>query len=244
MHEGSAAHTPGAQQGRARRQAVKAVRASTRCDRSTPPGAPCVRRCSRRCRPRPARPRRWSRWPAARRRRRTGCATSSGLAKRRIRLDGRFSARNRASISVADTPRSCAMPAMNATAPSVRVGRASRHHQRQQVFLGARRMAQPRRRRLFPGGQGGLALRRGGLDRAHQPAVELVRDRPEARVAIAAHVVKAHAAADDQHAFVAKRGERAAGIEVRLRVQVLAQRELHHRDVGVGDISFAGMNMP
>ncbi len=49
-------------------------------------------------------------------------ATSSGLAKRRSKADGRFSAGNGASLSNGVTPRSAASPAIIAAAPWVRIG--------------------------------------------------------------------------------------------------------------------------
>ena len=49
----------------------------------------------------------------------------------------------------------------------------------------------------------------------------------------APHVVPAHAGADDQHALIAQRRERAAGGEVLGGIEVGLQRELHDGGVGV-----------
>jgi hypothetical protein len=120
-------------------------------------------------------------------------------------------------------------------APHAVAGGAGNHVQRQQVLLGARRVAQAPGRAGggVPGGQAGVALGRGQGHGVGQPAVELGADRRRARIAVAAHVVVAHAAADDQHAFVAQRRQRLAVADVRLRVQA-ARGHLQHRHVGVG----------
>ena len=99
------------------------------------------------------------------------------------------------------------------------------------MLLGARRMAQPCGGRLRPIDQALVALGGRGFDAVRQPAVELLGRRAEAGIAVATHVVKAHAAADDQHAFVAQRRQRAAGFQVGPRIQVMAQRQLNHRDI-------------
>ena len=91
--------------------------------------------------------------------------------------------------------------AEDASAPALAAG-PGRHHQRNQVFLGRRRMALLRLRRVLPGGQPGFALGRRRLHRGRQPLVEGVRHRREAWVAIGAHVVEAHAATHDQDVLV------------------------------------------
>ena len=48
-----------------------------------------------------------------------------------------------------------------------------------------------------------------------------------------AQVVIAEAAADDEHAFVAQRRERAAQRQVRRRIESSLQRQLHDGHVGV-----------
>src|SRR3546814_10590969 len=47
-------------------------------------------------------------------------------------------------------------------------------------------------------------------------------------------VVKAHAAADDQHPVLAQALQGTTGLDMCLRVEVAAQRKLHHRDIRVG----------
>src|SRR5690606_11346825 len=111
-------------------------------------------------------------------------------------------------------------------------------HQRQQMLLGTWWMTQPCRRRLGPVGQRLLALLRRGFDRLHQPMIELGGNRTELRIAIATHVVEAHAAADDQHAFIAQRRQCPTGLQVHPWVQVMTQRQLHHRDVRIGEHQF------
>src|SRR5690606_7511926 len=98
-------------------------------------------------------------------------------------------------------------------APTRITGRTGHRHQRQQVFLATLRMAEPRRRRLLPLHKRRLALYREQLNRVDQPGIELVGYRPETGIAVAAHVVKAHTAADDQYAFVTQTGQCPARFE-------------------------------
>ena len=56
----------------------------------------------------------------------------------------------------------------------------------------------------------------------------------------AAHVVIAHAAANDQHIAVAPRGEQLAQANVFRRIQAAEQRELHGRNIGVGNAEGEG----
>ena len=84
-------------------------------------------------------------------------------------------------------------------------------------------MAQASRRGLGPTGQGLMALsgcRRDGLS---QPGVKRVRHRAKARVAIAPHVVKTHAAAHNQDTLIPQRGQRLAGTQVGLGIQIAGQ---------------------
>ena len=78
----------------------------------------------------------------------------------------------------------------------------------------------------------GVALRRRRLRRLVEPGVEGGRS---ARVAVAemAQVVEAHAGADDRDAFVAQRLERLAELDVERRIEVLAQGQHDHRDLGL-----------
>ena len=80
---------------------------------------------------------------------------------------------------------------------------AGGHHERQQVLFGAWRMAVPRLRGPIPLSEGMFTLAGGRFHRADQPCVKAVGDRCIARVSVTAHVVKAHAASHNQHAFVA-----------------------------------------
>src|SRR5690606_18707678 len=80
-------------------------------------------------------------------------------------------------------------------------GSAGGHHQRNQMFLVTREMALIRMRRLRPLAQGREPLVRRGGDGVGEPVIEGLRRRREARIAITAHVVKAHTAADDEYAF-------------------------------------------
>ena len=109
---------------------------------------------------------------------------------------------------------------------------ADRDHQRQQMVLGGVRDASARGAR--PVEQGLAACRGGGIDDvAGQPVVELAR-RSGAGRAEQPEVVEREAAADDEHAFVAQRGECTSDGEVLRRVVAMAQRELQDRDLCVG----------
>src|SRR5690606_14479264 len=93
---------------------------------------------------------------------------------------------------------------IHAAAGVVRGG-TGHDHERQQVLLGPRRMAFAGVRRLRPLRQQPFAPGRRGFHRRGQPRVEGLRYRRVARIAVAAHVVEAHAAADEQDALVAQR---------------------------------------
>src|SRR5690625_895889 len=98
-----------------------------------------------------------------------------------------------------------------------------RHHQWQQVFFCTWWMTQACSRGACPIAQGLLSL---GLRCAYsvgQPTIELIRDRAESRIAIAAHIVKAHAAAHDQHPFVTQRSKGLSCLKVSARIKIITQ---------------------
>src|SRR5690606_21530223 len=80
-------------------------------------------------------------------------------------------------------------------------------HERQQVLFA--RVHAARTGRRFPSGEPRVTLGAGQRDRLSQPGVERLGFRVGLRRAEAAHVVVAHAAADNEHALVAQGGERA-----------------------------------
>src|SRR3569833_2994893 len=79
--------------------------------------------------------------------------------------------------------------------------------------------------RAAPLFQQGVAMSRRGLDCGREPLVESARAFGGLRLEIAAKVVKAHAAADDEHAFIAEGSESAAGGNVHCGIERVVQGE-------------------
>ncbi len=96
------------------------------------------------------------------------------------------------------------------------------------------RVGQAGRRCVCPIGEASIALLFVPRRRVSQPCVERLRDRACPGIAKSAQVVERHAAAQDEHPFVAQRGERAPDGEVLLGVESGLERQLHGRHVRVG----------
>lgn len=50
--------------------------------------------------------------------------------------------------------------------------------------------------------------------------------------------METHAATDDQHTFIAQRRQCLAGRQVRFRIEITTQRQLHHGNFGIGEHQF------
>ena len=88
-------------------------------------------------------------------------------------------------------------------------------------------------RQIRPGGDArralvGIGIRRGRGQRIVPGGRRRDRLRPTHT-----QIVEAHARSDDQHAFVAQRGERAPGGDMDGGIEIAAQRQLRERNVGV-----------
>jgi hypothetical protein len=95
-------------------------------------------------------------------------------------------------------------------------------------------MAGARIRRLQPLRQQLIASL--GIPVSHditEPVVEALGCGFEA-AAETTHVVKAHPAADDENALIAKRCKRPAGGQMKRRVEAFQERHLHHRNRCLG----------
>ena len=80
-----------------------------------------------------------------------------------------------------------------------------------------------RKRGFAPGGQECCALRRGRLDGAGEPVVKGSGLFAGFGAEVGAEIVEAHAAGDDEHAFVAQRREGASSGEMERRIERAGQ---------------------
>ena len=81
------------------------------------------------------------------------------------------------------------------------------------------RMSEGRERSFTPVYEESIAIWGGRFDGGGKPGVEGAGAFWSLWAHVAAKIVKAHAAADDEHAFIAQRSEGAAGGDVQCRIE-------------------------